>query len=179
MALLSTSEQGHIDLGSNLRPRKRMLEMNRILPVFSPLLSTALMGAEPTSFVNSLGMEMKRVNPGTFERTYGDPHYPGGELDEKAHRVALSEAFYNVGNPVGKGRLVLSLSHDGVQWDRHFVLDERPYATRANRQRGVLPTRGSYGYPHTVIHDGNPYVIVSRQKEAIEVLRVNLVELDQ
>ena len=31
---------------------------------------------------------------------------------------------------------------------------------------------GEYGYPHTLIHDGLLYVIVSRQKEGVEVLRV-------
>ena len=73
---------------------------------------------------------------------------------------------------------MLSLSHDGVRWDRHFVLGEQPYATRSDRQRGETPTRGSYGYPHTLIQDGYLYVIVSRQKEAIEVLRVSLAKLD-
>ncbi len=36
---------------------------------------------------------------------------------------------------------------------------------------------GEYGYPHTVIHDGFLYVIISRQKEGVEVLRTPLAEL--
>ena len=84
-----------------------MRRINRIFPFFFALLSTALVGAEPTSFVNSLGMVMKRVAPGEFDRgqrfeagsrslseVYGDPNYLGGELDEKVHRVTLSQAFY-------------------------------------------------------------------------------------
>ncbi len=38
---------------------------------------------------------------------------------------------------------------------------------------------GEYGYPHTLIHDQNFYVIVSRQKEAIQVLRLALSELGE
>jgi hypothetical protein len=36
---------------------------------------------------------------------------------------------------------------------------------------------GQYGYPHTMIYDGYMYVIVSRQKEAIELIRFKLREL--
>jgi len=31
---------------------------------------------------------------------------------------------------------------------------------------------GQYGYPHTMLHEGRLYAIVSRRKEAVEVLRV-------
>jgi hypothetical protein len=35
---------------------------------------------------------------------------------------------------------------------------------------------GDYGYPHTLVHDGCLHIIVSRRKEAVEVLRVRLDE---
>jgi hypothetical protein len=81
--------------------------------------------------------------------------------------------FYYVGNPLVKRTpLVLSLSRDGVHFDQHFILAE------AHRD---LP-RGSdeFGYPaypHSIVHDGQLYVIVSRDKNKIEVLRVALSEL--
>ncbi|MGD0390073.1 MAG: exo-alpha-sialidase [Tepidisphaeraceae bacterium] len=81
--------------------------------------------------------------------------------------------FYYVGNPLWRRTpLVLSLSRDGVHFDQHFILAE------AHRD---LP-RGSdeYGfpaYPHSIVHDGRLYVIVSRDKNKIEVLRVALSEL--
>ena len=84
--------------------------------------------------------------------------------------------FYYVGNPIGSGRtpLVLSLSRDGVVFDRHLVLGETPYPKRhAGAAKG-----GEYGYPHTLIHDGHLYVIISRQKEAVQVSRVALADLD-
>ncbi len=78
--------------------------------------------------------------------------------------------FFYVGNPVGAGRtpLVLALSQDGVNFDRNFILGEQRYEMpRPGRSKG-----GEYGYPNVLIHDGWLHVIVSRQKEGIEVLRV-------
>lgn len=78
--------------------------------------------------------------------------------------------FFYVGNPVGAGRtpLVLALSRDGVNFDRNFILGERRYAmAQPGRSKG-----GEYGYPNVLLHDGWLHVIVSRQKEGIEVLRV-------
>ena len=79
-------------------------------------------------------------------------------------------SFFYVGNPVGSGRtpLVLALSRDGVNFDRNFILGEQPYVmARPSRAKG-----GEYGYPNVLLHDGWLHVIVSRQKEGIEVLRV-------
>jgi hypothetical protein len=84
--------------------------------------------------------------------------------------------FYYVGNPLAGNRtpLVLSLSRDGVRFDRHFILGEQHY----ERRRPGRAKGGEYGYPHSIFHDRYLYVIVSRQKEAVEVLRVALAELD-
>jgi len=83
--------------------------------------------------------------------------------------------FYCVGNPDPEPRgvrnpLVISLSEDGVRFDRHYVLADEHY----DRKRPGMHKGGDYGYPHTLIHDGRLAVIVSRQKEAVEVLRVGL-----
>ena len=68
---------------------------------------------------------------------------------------------------------VLSLSEDGVRFDRHFVLADEEYVQRrAGQAKG-----GLYGYPHTMIHDGHLYMIVSLRKEAVVVLRVALANL--
>jgi hypothetical protein len=98
------------------------------------------------------------------------------DTDAKFHCGRLPDGrFYCVGNPIGGGRtpLVLSLSRDGVRFDQHFLLGDTPYQQRRpGRFKG-----GEYGYPHALVHDGALYVIVSRQKEAVEVLRVALTEL--
>jgi predicted neuraminidase len=97
------------------------------------------------------------------------------DTDAKFHLGRLPDGrFYYVGNPVGGGRtpLVLSLARDGVHFDRHAILGEGRYAQlKPGRAKG-----GEYGYPHALVHDGHLYVIVSRQKEAIEVLRVAVAD---
>ena len=86
--------------------------------------------------------------------------------------------FYYVGNPDPEPRgarcpLVLSLSEDGAAFDRHYILADQDYTQqRPGRAKG-----GLYGYPHTLVHDGWFYVIVSLRKEAIAVLRVPLSAL--
>lgn len=83
--------------------------------------------------------------------------------------------FYYVGNPLAGPRLplVLSTSRDGTTFDHHWVLgDEATAPRRAGRAKG-----GEYGYPHSLVHDGSLYVIVSRQKESVCVLRTALSEL--
>jgi hypothetical protein len=98
------------------------------------------------------------------------------DTDAKFHFGRLPDGrFYSVGNPIGGGRtpLVLSLSVDGTQFAEHVVLGENCYAQRqTGRWKG-----GEYGYPHTLVHGGFLYTIISRQKEAVEVLRVRLGDL--
>ena len=98
------------------------------------------------------------------------------DTDAKFHLGRLPDGrFYHVGNPVGAGRtpLALSLSRDGVAFDEHFILGDAHY----ERRRPGLHKGGEYGYPHSLVHDGWLHVIVSRQKEAVEVLRVALSDL--
>jgi hypothetical protein len=96
--------------------------------------------------------------------------------DAKFHFGRLPDGrFYYVGNPLVGNRspLVLSLSRDGLHFDAHYVLGETHYEMRRPGQcKG-----GEYGYPHTLVHDAWLYVVCSRQKEAVEVLRVAIAEL--
>ncbi len=99
------------------------------------------------------------------------------DTNAKFHFGRLPDGrFYYVGNPIGRDRspLVLSLSRDGVMFDHHFILGDTHYEMR----RPGAAKGGQYGYPHTLIYDGHLYVIVSRRKEAVEVLRVALSELN-
>ncbi|MHB9025102.1 MAG: exo-alpha-sialidase [Armatimonadota bacterium] len=87
----------------------------------------------------------------------------------------LDGRFYHVGCPDPEPRwartpLVLSLSADGRRFDRAYILADTPYSQR----RAGYAKGGEYGYPHTLVRDGCLYIIVSRQKEAVEVLRVKL-----
>ena len=98
------------------------------------------------------------------------------DTDAKFHFGRLPDGrYYYLGNPVGAGRtpLVLSLGRDGVHFDQHLILGDAHY----ERRRPGAAKGGEYGYPHSIIHDGHLCVIVSRQKEAVEVLRVALSDL--
>ncbi len=99
-----------------------------------------------------------------------------GDADTKFHFGRLPDKrFYYVGcpdpNSAGKrSPLILSISEDGHIFDRHFRIADEPYVMRfPGRWKG-----GEYGYPHTMVRNGHLYVIVSRQKEAVEVIRLSL-----
>jgi hypothetical protein len=105
------------------------------------------------------------------------------DTNAKFHLGRLPDGrWYHVGNPIGADRtpLVLSLSRDGITFDEHFILGDGLYEQRRSglHKGGVGGSKGGgYGYPHSLIHDGHMHVIVSRRKEAVEVLRVALSEL--
>lgn len=98
--------------------------------------------------------------------------------DHKFHFGRLADGrFYYVGCPVSFPRerrspLVLSLSEDGKLFDRHFIIADSPYVRRSEGRYKA----GQYGYPTAFEKDGHLYIIVSRQKEGVEALRVNLAE---
>jgi hypothetical protein len=99
------------------------------------------------------------------------------DTNAKFHFGRLPDGrFYYVGNPIGKGRtpLALSLSRDGIRFGEHYILGDEHYAQR----RPGHAKGGEYGYPTSLVHNGWLYVIVSRQKEAVQVLRVRLSQLD-
>lgn len=115
-------------------------------------------------------------------RSWSEPEptaFPDNDHKFQFGRMRDGRFFYlGCPDPMPRHRrspLVLSLSSDGRVYDQHFVLADEPYERRyAGRSKG-----GQYGYPRLVEHDGQVWVIVSRQKEAIEVLWFPLAELDQ
>lgn len=104
---------------------------------------------------------------------------PFTDNDSKFHFGKLPDGrFYYVGIPDTvhhylRNPMVLSLSADGRNFNRHFIIADSEYKLK---QEGLWKG-GQYGYPHTFIHDNRMYVIVSRQKEAVEVLRFSLQQL--
>ncbi|MCC7490784.1 MAG: exo-alpha-sialidase [Fimbriimonadaceae bacterium] len=98
-------------------------------------------------------------------------------IDTKFHLGRLPDGrYYWVGNPLWGNRfpLVLALSSDGLDWNQHHVIGATHY--RMQETTGQWKG-GEYGYPHSLVHDGWLYTIVSRQKEGVEVLRVRLSDL--
>jgi len=99
--------------------------------------------------------------------------------DSKFHFGRLPDGrFYYVGIPdtlhhYARTPLVLALSKDGLFFDRQYIIADQPYTLK----KEGLWKGGQYGYPHTMIDKGYLYVIISRQKEAIEVLRLAISQL--
>lgn len=99
--------------------------------------------------------------------------------DSKFHFGRLPDGrFYYAGIPdtlhhYARTPLVLALSKDGVVFDKQYIIAEQPYTLK----KEGLWKGGQYGYPHTMIDGNYLYVIVSRQKEAIEILRFTISQL--
>lgn len=99
--------------------------------------------------------------------------------DSKFHFGQLPDGrFYYVGIPdtlhhYERNPLVLSLSDDGMHFNKNYIIANEPYTLKVEG----LYKGGQYGYPHTMIYNDEMYVVISRQKEAIEILRFKLDEL--
>lgn len=104
---------------------------------------------------------------------------PFSDNDSKFHFGRLPDKrFYYVGIPdtlhhYDRNPLVLSLSKDGKSFDKNYIIANELY----HLKKEGLWKGGQYGYPHTIIYNGYLYVIISRQKEAIETLRFSLKQL--
>jgi len=99
--------------------------------------------------------------------------------DSKFHFGRLPDKrFYYVGIPdtlhhYDRTPLVLSLSNNGELFDKNYIIADEPYKLK----KAGLWKGGQYGYPHTMVYKGYLYVIVSRQKESIEIIRTKLNKL--
>ena len=84
--------------------------------------------------------------------------------------------FFYLGNPVpdsGRNPLVLSLSENGTDFSDWYLLQTEGY----RQQFPGLYKSGVYGYPHGIIEGDYMYVIYSKHKEAIDVMRIALSDL--
>lgn len=99
--------------------------------------------------------------------------------DSKFHFGQLPDKrFYYVGIPdtlhhYDRNPLVLAISKDGKNFNQQFIIANSLYQLK----KEGLWKGGQYGYPYTFIHDGFMYVIISRQKEAVELIRFKLKQL--
>lgn len=111
-------------------------------------------------------------------RTYNSPRPTTFSNDDSKFQFGrLSDGrYFYLGNPTpnnNRSPLVLSLSNNGTKFTQHFVLGDTPYKQLAAGNFKM----GQYGYPNAIEHNGYLYIIVSRQKEAIQVIRVRVSDL--
>jgi len=102
------------------------------------------------------------------EFTNNDSRFSGGRLSDGR--------FYIVSNPNRLGLrlpLVLSLSEDGENFDKHYIIRED---FNNIRNMGLYKQYGCQ-YPHSFEHDGFLYVIYSVCKEDVHISRISLKDL--
>jgi hypothetical protein len=110
--------------------------------------------------------------PAETNFTDNDSKFHFGRLpDGRYYYVGIPDTFHHY----ARTPLVLTLSKDGKLFNQNYIIADQPYTL----QQEGLWKGGQYGYPHTIIFDGYMYVIISRQKEAIEVIRFKLDQLGQ
>lgn len=96
--------------------------------------------------------------------------------DSKFHFGRLPDKrFYYIGIPDSAHRsaripLVFAISKNGTFFDKQYIIANQPYHLK---QEGLWKD-GQYGYPHNIIHNGYIYVIISRLKESVEIIRFKL-----
>jgi hypothetical protein len=99
--------------------------------------------------------------------------------DSKFHFGKLPDGrFYYVGIPdtlhhYARTPLVIAVSNNGIFFNHQFIIADEMYTLK----KAGLWKDGQYGYPHTIIYNGMMYVIISRQKEAVEVIRFDIRQL--
>jgi len=99
--------------------------------------------------------------------------------DSKFHFGRLPDKrYYYVGIPdtlhhYDRNPLILAVSNDGKSFNKQYVIADELYQLK---EKGLWKG-GQYGYPHSIIYKNELYVIISRQKESIEVIRFKLNQL--
>lgn len=93
-------------------------------------------------------------------------------------RLPDNGPYYYVGNEDAsrlyhRDPLVLSLSDDGENFDRHYII---AHGGHQERFRGICKG-GMFAYPHVLIHEGYMYVSYTIFKEEIAVARIALADL--
>lgn len=71
--------------------------------------------------------------------------------------------------------LVLSLSDNEFHFNKHYIIANDNYDIKYSDGRWK---EGQFGYPFSMIHDNHIYVVASRRKETIEVIRIPVNKID-
>ena len=60
--------------------------------------------------------------------------------------------------------------HPGKFFNQQYIIADKPYTLK----KDGLWKDGQYGYPHTIIYKDYMYVIISRLKESMEIIRFKI-----
>ncbi|CAM3743145.1 exo-alpha-sialidase [Mucilaginibacter galii] len=92
-------------------------------------------------------------------------HLPNG----KVYYVGIPDTLHHY----DRNPLIISVADDGKLFNHNYIISDEVY----HLKKEGLWKGGQYGYPHTLVKDGYMYVIISRQKESIEILRFKINQL--
>ncbi|NGM62377.1 glycosyl hydrolase family 32 [Sphingobacterium sp. SGG-5] len=84
--------------------------------------------------------------------------------------------YYYIGTPdslTNRVPLVLALSDDGFLFDKTYIIAKDYYPIR---HKGKWKN-GQFGYPYSIIVDSSLYVVVTREKEKLELIKIDLEQL--
>lgn len=119
-------------------------------------------------------------------RTWSAPektNFP--DATSKFFCLRTSRGFYVLisnANPKARNPLCLSTSDDGVTFTRMARLpipETEPVAPTASAlPNSVIPLE-SFQYPHVIEHDAHLLIACSRRKQAIEIVKLPLTEIDR
>ena len=136
-------------------------------------------------FRNNGGKDLLRAFSTDNGRTWSPlVHTNFPDARSKFNVVHTTRGYYVLisnANPMRRNPLCLSISKDGLVYTRMGVL---PIPARIDKNDWSLNTNHgdslyeSFQYPHVIEHDGALYIAYSRRKQAIEVLRLSLDDVE-
>jgi hypothetical protein len=107
------------------------------------------------------------LRPVQTKFTDNDSKFQFGRLADKRYfYVGIPDTLHHY----DRNPLVLALSADGNTFNKQYIIADELYQLKTQG----LWKGGQYGYPHAIIWNKEMYVIFSRQKEAIEVVRFKM-----
>ena len=110
------------------------------------------------------------LRPVETKFTDNDCKFHFGRLpDKKFYYVGIPDTLHHY----DRNPLVLALSDDGKYFNKQYVIADDLYTLK---KKGLWKG-GQYGYPVTMVYRDYMYVLISRQKESIEVIRFKLSQL--
>mgnify|MGYP001129018532 CR=1 FL=1 len=113
-----------------------------------------------------------------FGLTWSSPQKTAFTNDNARFQIfSLNDGRYAyVGNPLldsGRCPLVLSISKDGIEYNKHFIIQDQLFSKKF---QGIAKG-GIAAYPYAVQKDHYIYIIYSVQKERIMVTRVRIEDV--
>jgi hypothetical protein len=175
----------YTDSPSGLRGWKRASVNGGTIPTTPALVEGTIIEQEDhtilcmlrsvTAGYKNFNWQMKSVDNGKSFSVPVKTNFTDNNSKSHLGRLPNGEYYY-VGTPDTTAKtsvrtpLVLSLSTDGIHFDRNYIIGNNSYVLKYPGQY----KSGQYGYPDATVHGGYLYVFASKIKEQMELIRIPL-----